>query len=216
MAINSLFSCLKPKENKFFPLIIEVGSCLHTAATLLVEFAQTDDRVKAKEIFQKIKQQEVMCDGLTNNIFEELNDTFITPFDREDIHTLCERLDDVLDYINSSAKRVVLFQPKSIPDKMIDMTKIVLACCESIDIILHELKNIPKKPYRALEYCTKLHDLENEGDDIYEHYVTELFQNEKDAIEIIKLKEIMQYLEKTTDMANVVSKAVKNIIVKYA
>ena len=67
-----------------------------------------------------------------------------------------------------------------------------------------------------MEYCTKLHDLENEGDDIYEHYVTELFQNEKDAIEIIKLKEIMQYLEKTTDMANVVSKAVKNIIVKYA
>jgi len=216
MAINSLFSFLKPKENKFFPLIIEVGSCLHTAALLLVEFSQTTDKKKAKEIFLKIKEQEGKSDGLTNNTFEELNDTFITPFDREDIHTLCERLDDVLDYINSSAKRVVLFQPKNIPEKMIEMCKIILSCCESIDIILHELKNIPRRPYLVLEHCSKLHDLENKGDDVYEHYVTDLFQNETDAIEIIKLKEIMQCLENTTDIANIVSKSVKKIVVKYA
>lgn len=216
MAINSIFSFLMPKESKFFPLFVEVGEKLVKASDLLVEFIQTKDREKAKAIYLQIKAVETENDRLMDNMFNELNNTFITPFDREDIQALSEKLDDIIDFINSSSKRVVLFNPQEMPAKALEMAKIIQAGCQSLNLILLDLEKIKKNPHFALEQCAKIHDLEHQGDDVYEHYITELFDIERNGIELIKIKEIMQDLERTTDKVDTVGKIIKTIIVKYS
>ncbi len=213
---NSIFSFLLPKENKFFPLINHVGELNNSASVTLNKFINSKDKTEMKDLYFEIKAYEREADDVLSVIFEELNSTFITPFDREDIHELCERLDDTLDNINSASKRVLLFQPKNIPDSMLELCKIIGECGNAINISLQELKTVNKKPTIALEQCERLHLLERKGDEVYEQYIKHLFEVETDSIELFKTKEIMQELERTTDAANAVGKVIKTIIVKYA
>jgi len=216
MAINSIFSFLTPKETKFFPLLNEMSDKLVEASLLLNKLVQSSDREKSKELYKQIKGVETSGDELINKIFGELNDTFITPFDREDIHNLCERLDDVLDLINSSGKRIIIYNPKHIPEKTIQMSNLIIKGSEAVKIAVNELHSITKKPFYALDQINHLHGVEHEADDVYEHFVMELFENEIDSIELIKIKEIMQELEKATDRLDAVGKIIKTIIVKYS
>ena len=213
---NSIFSFLLPKENKFFPLISHVGEFNNSASITLNKFINSKDKKEMQDLYFTIKSYEREGDEVLSVIFKELNSTFITPFDREDIHELFERLDDVLDNINSATKRVILFQPKVIPNSMIELCKVIGECGNAIFISLQELKTINKKPAVAMEQCERLHLLERKGDEIYEQYVKSLFETETDPIELFKNKEIMQELERATDAANTVAKVIKTIIVKYA
>ncbi|MDD3161413.1 MAG: DUF47 family protein [Bacteroidales bacterium] len=216
MAINSIFSFLTPRETKFFPLLNEMSDKLVEASLLINKLIQSTDREKSKEIYKQIKEVETSGDELINRIFAELNDTFITPFDREDIHNLCERLDDVLDLINSSGKRIIIYNPKHIPEKTIQMSNLIIKGSHAVKATVNELHTITKKPFYALDQINNLHTVEHEADDVYEHFVMELFEKEVDSIELIKIKEIMQELEKTTDRLDAVGKIIKTIIVKYA
>ncbi|MCL1910927.1 MAG: DUF47 family protein [Leptospirales bacterium] len=215
MAINNIFSFLLPKESKFFPLISEVGAIIGKASKLMVEFINSD-RENMEELYAKIKSCEKEADKLTDTIFRELNNTFITPFDREDIQLLCETLDDVIDSINSSSKRVLIFQPKHIPAEFVKMCEIISASCDVIKLSVEELKTVKRNADKMLGYCERLHEFEHDADDLYEEYIRQLFEAEHDGIEILKLKEIIQDLERTTDIAHYVGKIIKTIIVKYA
>lgn len=197
-------------------MINQIGDMLVKASDVLVEFIHCSDQSKRTELYRCIKSYESECDTLVDNIYNELNNSFITPFDREDIHELCEALDDTLDGINSSSKRVLLFQPKQIPSKMEAMCRVISNACHAASIAVKELKTINKKPDIALQQCTILHDLEQEGDELYEEFVKDIFEYEKDTIELVKNKEIMQELEGTTDFAKIIGKTIKTIIVKYA
>ena len=160
------------------------------------------------EYNKKIKAQEKIGDALSNRVFDELNTTFITPFDREDIHHLANRLDDVTDRINSCSKRIVLYNPKKIPQSTVELAKVLRECAVTIGKAVDELDVLKKSAKNIKIYCTRLHDLENADAPL------DLF--DKDAIEIIKLKEIMSELERATDVADQVGKIIKTIIVKYA
>jgi len=215
MAINTIFSFLVPKENKFFPLIRETGLVVEKVSELLVEFIKSDR--EGMELFHaKIKACEKEADVLIDTIFEELNNTFITPFDREDIQSLCEKLDDVIDSINSCSKRVLIFQPKRIPAAFVKMCEIISASCSVIKLSVEGLKTINKNADKVLRYCENLHELEHNGDDLYEEFLKQLFETERNGIEILKLKGIIQDLERTTDITHSVGKIIKTIIVKYA
>jgi len=149
-------------------------------------------------------------------IFDQLSTTFITPFDREDIHDLASCLDDVIDGINSSAKRLAIYNPRLIPESGRELSRLIneeaVLICKAMD----ELDIFRKNPTKLREYCTRLHDIENQADDVYEFFITKLFEEEKDCIELIKLKEITLELERTTDAAEHVGKILKSLIVKYA
>ncbi len=216
MAINSIFSFLTPKENKFFPMLNNMSEKLVEASLLLNKLTKSTDRAESKELYRLIKDVETSGDQQINLIFTELNNTFITPFDREDIHNLCERLDDVLDLINSSGKRMIIYQPKHIPEKTVQMSNLIIKGSEAVKTVVGELKTITKKPFFALDQCNLLHAVEHDADDVYEHFVMELFEREVDSIELIKIKEIMQELEKATDKLDAVGKIIKTIIVKYS
>ncbi len=216
MPKNTFFSSLKPKENKFFPMINTVGDLLLEAAEKQVELVKQTDFAAMEVYYHQIKECETKSDKEIAKIYDELNDSFITPFDREDIHSLCETIDDTLDYINSTAKRFILFKPTQIPNISRRMTDIILECSKAIQICLRELKTISKKPEVALQQCAILHDLEQKADELSENFVKEMFEKEDNAIELIKNKEIVQHMEYTTDMAKHVGKIIKTIIVKYA
>lgn len=193
-----------------------MSSSLVSAADLFTEMVSTSELIRQNELYQQIKALETTCDEVIAVIFEQLNGAFVTPFDREDMHQLADDLDDVMDYINASAKRMILYQPKQMPNKAMHMAEIILEDAKAIDIAMGELKTLNKKPSIALEQCNKLHDLEHEGDDVYDNFVSELFEMEMDAKELIKIKEIMSCMEEATDRANHVGKTLKTIIVKYA
>lgn len=213
---NSFLSQFTPKEPKFFPLLKQLSEVLSASSATLVESLQHDQPAERAEYYKQIKDLEREGDKLTHSIFDQLGTTFITPFDREDIHDLASCMDDVIDGINSCAKRINIYNPRPISDSGKELSRLIQEEALYISKAMDELETFRKNPIKLREYCSKLHDIENQADDVYEFFITKLFEEEKDCIELIKIKEIMHELEKTTDAAEHVGKILKSFIVKYA
>lgn len=213
---NYFFDIFKPKEDKFFPLLKDMAKVIDNAATYVICAVQVKSNDEAKEYFKKIKEQEREGDRLQNEIFSELNNTFITPFDREDINHLSSKMDDVTDYINSCAKRIMLYDPKEMPESAKALAELVKEASGVLISATAELHDLKKNPVKIRQYCSELNSIENRADDVYEHFLIDLFKNEKDPMEVIKLKDILHELEKATDAAETVGKIIKTMIVKYA
>ena len=213
---NSFFNRFTPKEVKFFPLLKQQAAVLITASDLFIDCLKTNTHEEQLEYYKKIKDQEREGDKLSHKVFDELNSTFITPFDREDIHALANFLDDVMDEINSAAKRIALYRPKRIPEEAMELALLIKEASLCIDKITDELDTLKHNAKRVKQYCKELHDIENKADDVYEHFVIKLFEQETDSIELFKLKEILYEMERATDVAENVGKIVRTIIVKYA
>lgn len=214
--MNNFFDKFVPKEPKFFPILKEMADVILEASDLMIECVKNYSHESAIEYYKQIKDQERKGDALSAKIFNELNSTFITPFDREDIHHLADKLDDVTDYINNCAKRIVLYNPKQLPDSALQLALLIKEGAIGIGKAVDQLDVMKKHSNKIKEYCKELHVIENKADDVYENFLIDLFSTEKDSIEIIKLKEIMSELEKATDSADSVGKIIKTIIVKYA
>ena len=197
---NSFFSRFTPKEPKFFPLLKQLSEVLCEASVVLTESLQHDSPTERADYYKKIKELEREGDKLTHRIFDELGTTFITPFDRE----------------NSCAKRISIYNPRPISENGKELSRLIQEEATYICKAMDELEIFRKKPTLLREYCSRLHEIENQADDVYEFFITRLFEEEKDCIELIKIKEIMHELEKTTDAAEHVGKILKNLIVKYA
>jgi predicted phosphate transport protein (TIGR00153 family) len=181
-----------------------------------MELTRASDKEARRNLYTQIKQLETQGDKYQGLLFDELNNTFITPFDREDLNALGEKMDDVLDCMNSAAKRIVLYQPDCMPEQSVQLALLLQKGCELIRTAVSELDTMKKSPKSVKEICAKLHKVENEADDVYEHFILDIFKMEQDAIVLIKLKEIMQEIERATDKADSVGKIIKIIVVKYA
>jgi predicted phosphate transport protein (TIGR00153 family) len=214
--MNSLFDKFKPKENKFFHFLHQMGEVIVAASDLIIQGVQVSNHTEAVEFYKKIKDQERKADSIQNQIFEELNNTFITPFDREDINHLSSTMDDVMDLINSCAKRIMLYNPKTIPDSAVNLAQLVHESAGYLLQAVEELDTFKNRPDKIKEYCQQLGVIEKKADDVYENFLITLFEEEKDAIEVIKLKDILHELERATDAAEAVGKIIKTVIIKYS
>lgn len=213
---NSFFSKFTPKEPKFFPILKSLSDVLVEAADKLIVFV-TDYQVQTSaEHFKGIKELEKKADELSNQVFDELDRTFITPFDREDIYQLANRMDDVMDSMTSAAKKIMLYRPEALHEAVISMAQVIKECTLTISKATDELDVLKKDQKQIMAYCTELHDLENKADDVYEQYIIELFETASNGMEVIRHKGIMGELEKTTDIAEQVGKILRTIIVKHA
>ncbi|MDR1722699.1 MAG: DUF47 family protein [Tannerella sp.] len=213
---NSFFSRFTPKEGKFYPLFKQLSKLTVEASDNLIKTTEAQNHEQHVEFFRTIKNQEREADAISHAVFDELNATFITPFDREDIHQLASYMDDVMDGINSSAKRIALYKPKSLPPAAVGLANLIKDAAMCLDKVTAELESLKDNSGKIKYYCKELHDIENKADDIYENFVIKLFDDEHDGIELIKLKEILYEMEKTTDIAEHVGKIIRTIIVKYA
>lgn len=186
------------------------------ASDLLIEFTHTHEHDKRKEVYAGIKSLEEHCDRITEEITDELNKSFITPFDREDINLMASQLDDLLDLMTGSAKRVVLYNPREMHNSMVSMAEHIKKSAEEIKQALNELSKSKRDSNLVRQNYRNLHDLERSADDVYERFTLKLFSEEKDAIELMKQMDIMQMLENATDKAYRVGDVLKTIVVKYA
>jgi len=214
--MNSFFNRLTPKEPKFFPVLKEMSDVVISASDLLIDYLRSDRSQSGTDYYKEIKEKERAADALSHRIFEDLNTTFITPFDREDIHNLANTLDDVIDGINKCAKKVALYNPKQMPESAVALAELIKEAAVQLGKAMDELDVLKKSSTNVKRCCRELHDIENRADDVCDNYIKKLFNEEKDSIELIKLKDIVSELERTTDIAEHVGKIIRTIIVKYA
>jgi len=215
MAKGIIRKLLLPKEEKFFPMFEDLAELTSKAAHLLARIIDDNEPSKQDDLFKEIKQLETKADDIVHKVFDTLDTSFITPFDREDIHRLVSKMDDVLDFINSTAQQIKLYKPKKLLPQFRELCLVVVRGCEQIRIAIPELQNL-KDPLKINNACVKINELENIADDIYHQLISELFDNETDPFELIKNKEILETLEGTTDRIEDVSDTLKTILIKSA
>jgi predicted phosphate transport protein (TIGR00153 family) len=216
MKINTILSIFTPKDAKFFPLLKELAEVLAQAASLLHDLFSLENKEDRSEICKQIKVEEIKGDKISGAILKELNNTFITPFDREDVDALADKIEEIIDVINRVGHKVLLYSPEKMPETTTRMTEIILKGTIEIRDAVEELKNLKKSDARFRRHYKEIKALEENADGVYERGIMELFKEEKDTIELIKLKEIIQELEKTANKINNAGKVLKTIFVKYA
>jgi hypothetical protein len=199
---------LLPVEPKFFDLFEKQAATVLEAARALQEMAHNYTRVAEKA--EHIKSLEHRGDTLTHELFDSLNRTFITPFDREDIHALASALDDVLDQIEGVASRFALFKIEEITPETRHLISIIEKACVAIHEAVRHLRDFK----RVLEYCVQINQLENEADHISRATTARLFDEAADFRELIKWKELYGRLEATTDDCEDVANILEGIVVK--
>lgn len=213
---NSFFSRFAPKEPKFFPWFKELADIAVSTSEMLVDNILCEGADERIACYCRIKEQERRADDLANHIMDELGTTFITPFDREDIHELAAALDDVVDGINSCSKHILIYQPQTLGESGLKLAGYIRQAAQCLRRAMDGLEQMTRRPDLIRQCCTELHRMENEADEVFEWFIHQLFQAGGDAVEIIKLKEIMQELEHTTDAAEHVGKILRSLLIKYA
>jgi len=201
-----------PKETDFFGMFEKAALNINKSATLLVEMMENlgSSEIKAKEIYEAEQEG----DMLTHEVMRRLNKTFLTPVDREDIHALICRMDDILDLIWASADRAVLFKLDTSMPEAVELSKTLLSTTEVITKAVTSLKD--KKYSYIQEYCIEINRLENRADRIFRSALAKLFEEAKDPIFVIKWKEIYEHLEDATDTCEDVANILEGIVLKHA
>lgn len=215
MNLSNLLKYFIPKEKKYYTLFNQAAlNCIDASAELnnLFNSEAVDDQ---KAIRLKIKLIEKKGDDVTNQIFDALNNTFITPFDREDINELTNTIDDVVDLIYRLSGKVEFYRLSTFSTNMKEMVAEIQRGCVLIHTAVSGLENFNStdKTFRA---CKELNKLETRVDEFFQLGISSLFDNEKNAIELIKQKDILINIEKIANKIEDVSDVVKTILVKYA
>ena len=198
-----------PREEKFYADFAAMADQLRNGARLLEQMFASEPPVADKA--HEIKEVEHKCDFLTHEIIKRLNQTFVTPMDREDIHALARALDDVMDAIDNAAALVPLYHVTKLRPGVQEMTKVIL---QSTDELRAAVEALERKT-GVLERTVEINRLENEADRIHQRAVGQLFEQEKDPIAVMKWKEILDLLESATDRCEDVANLLENIVVKH-
>ena len=201
---------LIPKDNSFFAMFAEMSNNLIAGASVLVDLFADYREVSGK--IKEIRRIEHVGDDLTHSILTKLNQTFITPFDREDIHKLASSLDDVLDLINSAGARITMYKITQPPPAAAELARIILLQSQEL------AKAVPllQKNGDVLLHCVEINRLENEADQVSRQAIGELFEHEKDPINLIKIKELIEVLETATDKAEDAADVLETVALKNA
>lgn len=212
--LNDIFQFLTPKDKKFFPLFEQATAQLVELASTLNE-AVNAPKDQREEYFKKIDQLEASIDSITHKVNMELSRNFLTPFDREDIHSLMKSIDDVTDFLHGSASRMKMYQVEKITKSIRKLTEINLEACLLIQRAVTDLKE-HNDLKRITVACKKISKLESKADVVFDNAVMDIFENETDAIKIIKYKEVLTALEDASDKCKDVANVLETIVVKYS
>jgi len=200
---------LLPREEKFYHLFLKQVSIISEAARLLLDGVTTGNARMAGAATE-ISVLEHRGDEVIHEVYTRLNQTFITPIDPEDIHSISAALDNVLDGIEDTSHRLVSYRINPIPSIMVTLAEIVAGCAKSLTAAFEELQ----KGGPIMEHCIEINRLENEADRIGRSAVADLFDQEKDPIRLIKLKEVYEFFEATIDSCEDVADVLQSVVVK--
>jgi predicted phosphate transport protein (TIGR00153 family) len=200
---------LIPREEKFYDDFRAMADQLRRGSRLLEEMMAIDPPIEDKA--HEIREVEHKCDFLAHEIIQRLNKTFVTPIDREDIHSLARALDDIMDAIDACAALIPLYHIKAVRPGVRELTHII---SESTDQVRHAIEALENRT-GILERTVEINRLENEADRAHQRAVGQLFDEERDPISVIKWKEILDLLEAATDRCEDVADLLENVVVKH-
>jgi uncharacterized protein len=214
MRLDRILQVFLPHDEHFFGLFEESAQniTLATGALQLLPAVHGEEREK---LIERINEYEHEGDRITHRIFSELSSTFVTPFDPEDIHVLASALDDILDNIDGSAQRFLLYKIKECPPDMQRLIQALHASVIELQRGIHMLRKL-HKPDDMRAVIRKVNEYEDQADTIFDHAIADLFDNLTDPIEIFKLKEIFVALETATDMCEDAANVLETILIKHA
>ncbi len=215
MGFASFVRRLLPQENQYFRLFTSNIANIQEAATDLRKLLDAKTTADRKILIARIEDAEHRGDQITHDIFSDLSKTFVTPIDREDIHALASKIDDILDFMEDVAVRTILYEVTEFPPEFRDLTDTLVHAVEDLAIavpLLGDMKNVDV----ILRACEHVNTCENAGDDIYHNAIARLFKEVKDPIMLIKLKEILTDIEEAIDTCEHVANLIEGVVVKYA
>ena len=204
-------SWIKSNEKEILSLLNNLACKSEEASKLLVDIFT--DFQKLNENHAQIKKIEREADNFTHSVFEELNKTFITPLDREDISRIASKTDDIIDYIEGISGRIVNFKIKSPPPYMLELAKELQKSTKEINLMITSLNKL-KVNKSIIEHCRAISEIEHHADEIYRKAVGELFET-TEIINIIKLKDIYEALEEASDRCLDVADSIEDVVLKY-
>lgn len=205
---------LKPRENKFFDLLEQSARNVEKGAKVLQALMEDYQQVSVR--MAEITEIEHHGDDITANISEQLNQTFITPIDREDIYVLSHRLDDILDGIHGTIERMHLYQTGEPSDDFVKLVEVLVKSTELLAGVVESMRNMRKQQHKIIEGCSLIKQCESEGDRLYRRGMARLFNELDQPIELIKWKEIWERVEDAIDISNYVGKTIKGVAMKNA
>ena len=217
MNIDSFLKFFVPKDHSFFPLFESDAHNLVKATSLLKELMSSSSTVDEYErIYKEIQDVEHIGDDITNKTYEQLNKSFITPFDREDIHELTAHIDDVVDSINGISRRICLYKPKQLIPVYAEMADLIYDGALEIEKAIHCLRDPVANKKKITEACDRVKKIEHTADELYFAGIAELFEKEENTKELLKNNKILEILERCVDEEEDVTDTLKAILIKMA
>ncbi len=204
-------SWVKSNEKIILGILDDLAKKAVETSQVLVELFSNFE--KAEDYHNKIKKLEREADGLTRSVFSELNKTFITPLDREDIQRIASKTDDVIDFIEGISGRIIRYKISSPPPYMLEIAKELTKATKEVEYMISRLKNV-KGDKTIINHCRNASDIEHTIDDLYRTALAKLFET-NDAVYIIKMKDIYEALETASDRCVDVADVVEDIVLKY-
>jgi predicted phosphate transport protein (TIGR00153 family) len=202
---------LIPREEKFFDMFDEASAVLLRAAEKFLEMVTKFDRLQERS--NELREEEHACDKVVERIITALDRTFITPIDREDIHTWATRLDDILDNMEETAHRFVTFRIEKPTPAAEAMARIIHECCKHLKQALSLCRSL-KEAEHIQEHIREVSRLENEADGIYRESDGALFANPPDILLLIKWRELYSWLEETVDACRHLAISITEVVIK--
>ncbi len=213
--MTNILKFFLPKDRIFYSLFEQASQNLEAIAGKLVMCVNEADFNKRAVIIKEMEDLEHQNDELTHQIFVELGKNFITPFDREDIHSLATSLDDICDYIYATAKKINFYKVDPSDQGILKMADAIQQAVLAVNAAVKELRNL-KNTQKIVECVIKINSIENQADDIFDLSIEKLFDSDIDAKDLIKKREIYQFMEIATDKCEDAGNVIESIVVKYA
>ncbi|MGQ0828263.1 MAG: DUF47 domain-containing protein [Bacteroidota bacterium] len=211
----NIFQFFQPKNKIFFELFEKSTANVTETARTLVELVTASSPERRRELVREIERLEHVGDNITHETFNELSSNFITPFDREDINHLVAAIDDIVDLIHGVSKRIELYKIENMTPAIIKLAELIQKAAEELQNAVLELRNM-RNITKIKEACVRINSIENHADDIFDMAIAKLFEEEKNAVEVIKMKDILSMLEIATDKCEDAANVINTILVKNA
>jgi predicted phosphate transport protein (TIGR00153 family) len=208
-----MFGRLLPRETSFFDLFEQHAALTVQGTKEFLSLVSTGANIGAKA--KRIAEIEHETDVITHRCVEALHKTFITPIERDDIHRLISRMDDIMDFVEAASERIVLYELKTMTPEVLNLADVLVRAMEEVEQALKGLRDM-RHAQAIIQRCIDVNRLENEGDSIMREAVARLFREVKDPIEIIKWKEIYENLESATDRCEDVANIIEGVVVEHA
>lgn len=213
MAHTILGKIFGTRQDNFYPMFESMAEVAWQTSDLLNRYLSGQSGTKAQDLYQEIKGLEQQADEVVHRVYDTMSSTFVTPFDREDIQKLISKTDDIIDLITATSQKIVLYEPAKLPVRIRELSQLIFNGCEEIRGAVGELNRL-KKNKKVVKHVVMMDEIEKRADDVFHELLSDLFDNETNAVELIKNKKIIETMEMATDRIEDVADVFRTLMLK--